>query len=773
MISFTIEKLLAEDSELKIAPIQRRKVWQPVQVELLWDSILRGFPIGVFIAQKNNGQLELIDGLQRLTAIRLGHPKQDDSMRLFYDLLPQKEVIEKRVWHVRAISNSHPWGYNLNDEQVDKLSANEIRAALSDFGKEGCNPYASKFDLSQAWPYKAGLPIPLEALLTEASSPDCYKAKVIEAVCRLSCQQWQKMFKNKLLSGEASVSITKLYEPIRRLWSQEIPVITFSLSNQNQNDLDLVFRRIANGGTPISADDLLYSSIKAYFGNKFKNWVEGICEKEGLPEHVIATLIVQAAYIKATNKPVATITIDQIKKLPKKEDFEAAIRALCNDNVVKQSKDLLSNGERALPNYIIHQISLQARPIFVLLFILHAFWPNMLNEQAKEKLRALAFVLLLEKRYSDGIVGAILSALLSENGDDLSTTIDNVLLKGLFDEKFIPFYPYDEANARNKNNLAFWKGAGKKLLLLYAQRDYLRSMFEGWEPVLHFHDDLPWDYDHIVPRSWVKYKRSDKRAAAAYSLEEIGNLSVLPFSVNRSKSDNAEWAYYEKHAEVLLFDMGFEELSKDFIKQGEVDKFSSIVEKRGKRIYDECYKNLLSYLEPSPSTATMPEAITWRNILLERLTTKLKQNIETIFVVPSEEESNDSDILFSLDGMAFTQRLSKMHIFDQGRRYLGIGMLLEEFDNLVIAILPDPNQSFIEVGIRIANSRNSFNQTQKNEAKELAIKCKSIFHDASTSWWWLSVREIPYHKVNGEIPDDIIEEVANVYCRYKTCAMCP
>ena len=33
----------------KVPSLQRGAVWKPGQVELLWDSILRGFPIGAFV----------------------------------------------------------------------------------------------------------------------------------------------------------------------------------------------------------------------------------------------------------------------------------------------------------------------------------------------------------------------------------------------------------------------------------------------------------------------------------------------------------------------------------------------------------------------------------------------------------------------------------------------------------------------------------------------------------------------------------------------------
>ena len=36
------------DGIVEVPALQRGLVWEPHQVELLWDSILRGFPIGAF-----------------------------------------------------------------------------------------------------------------------------------------------------------------------------------------------------------------------------------------------------------------------------------------------------------------------------------------------------------------------------------------------------------------------------------------------------------------------------------------------------------------------------------------------------------------------------------------------------------------------------------------------------------------------------------------------------------------------------------------------------
>ena len=67
----------ASNSEVVIPALQRGLVWKPNQVELLWDSILRGFPIGSFmlsdvVEKGQRGKYYLMDGQQRYNAISIG-----------------------------------------------------------------------------------------------------------------------------------------------------------------------------------------------------------------------------------------------------------------------------------------------------------------------------------------------------------------------------------------------------------------------------------------------------------------------------------------------------------------------------------------------------------------------------------------------------------------------------------------------------------------------------------------------------------------------------
>ena len=38
----------------RVPSLQRGAVWEPQQIEMLWDSIMRGFPIGAIVIAKKN-----------------------------------------------------------------------------------------------------------------------------------------------------------------------------------------------------------------------------------------------------------------------------------------------------------------------------------------------------------------------------------------------------------------------------------------------------------------------------------------------------------------------------------------------------------------------------------------------------------------------------------------------------------------------------------------------------------------------------------------------
>jgi len=100
-----------QEKEIAIPEIQRPFVWDSIKVRDLMDSLYKGFPIGYIIAWKNpdvrlkdgsisNGKKVLIDGQQRITALRaaiLGQyitNKDYKEERIFIAFHPVTEVFE-------------------------------------------------------------------------------------------------------------------------------------------------------------------------------------------------------------------------------------------------------------------------------------------------------------------------------------------------------------------------------------------------------------------------------------------------------------------------------------------------------------------------------------------------------------------------------------------------------------------------------------------------------------------------------------------------------
>src|SRR5574344_1539198 len=173
-----------DDSEVVIPSIQRGLVWRPKQVELIWDSILRNFPIGSFmLADEINNKYNLLDGQQRFNAIQLGFMnsfEHDIKSILWVDLLGKEEKNSTRKFWIRVTNLSHPWGFSAADD-CHVLSAEDRRLAQELFFNKGNKfnnksfyniPLDKRFEYMQScWPYiynEKSLLIPLYMLMKNA-----------------------------------------------------------------------------------------------------------------------------------------------------------------------------------------------------------------------------------------------------------------------------------------------------------------------------------------------------------------------------------------------------------------------------------------------------------------------------------------------------------------------------------------------------------------------------------------------------------------------------
>lgn len=167
-------QLKSETSEVRLPSVQRGFVWKAQQIENIWDSILREYPIGSFLLQQTENTFYLMDGQQRATSIFLGHfnpyTNADETKAwsikgelpvVWVDICP-KDKPDTSKYSIRLTTRSHPWGYKAKNNW-EKLIVSERQKALEIFRKnpdnENCG-YTS-FKNTTIFPFDASFPLPL------------------------------------------------------------------------------------------------------------------------------------------------------------------------------------------------------------------------------------------------------------------------------------------------------------------------------------------------------------------------------------------------------------------------------------------------------------------------------------------------------------------------------------------------------------------------------------------------------------------------------------
>ena len=149
-VSFSLKQIAQwqEKNVIDIPSLQRGLVWSPRQVELFWDSVFRGFPIGSFAItpfrkdtaiQKTNFRSAnpdyfLLDGQQRYNAIVLGYVEQKQPRAvLWLDLCPRDTNNNStRLFWFKVTTQAHPWGF-ANNDNCSLLGWQKYRDAIRKF----------------------------------------------------------------------------------------------------------------------------------------------------------------------------------------------------------------------------------------------------------------------------------------------------------------------------------------------------------------------------------------------------------------------------------------------------------------------------------------------------------------------------------------------------------------------------------------------------------------------------------------------------------------
>lgn len=647
-LSFAVREIAnwRENGRVAIPALQRGLVWEPRQVELLWDSILRGFPIGSFVfsgvspqsrqrTQNTDVDAEffLLDGQQRSNAIAtVFNDGADAESMVWIDLIPAHS--HTRRFRVKVTTSAHPWGFK-NDDECSVLNAVTIRTAIRDFTKlsysEIANYDVSLLKLDQTWPVAAGCPVPLGKVIKWF---DLYGAELSAFRDRLL--SW--IMSDKNLSGKGrdesewaglEGEIEKLHFALGHLHEYRVFANFLSqdiinaedgeLSSDNTSNLEGLFTRLNTLGSHISAYDLRYSAIKAYWGD-IKDVNDSIASRI-MPGANLAMFSFRIALTLASegrgvvHKLSDVPAIGRIRKLGRggeSEEDRETVRIVREELYNGRLQNIVDDVERALnvyagegsdtngmPPYLRTSIIFGSPDVYLLLMIMA--YHHMFDGEAIRPIYA-AFALYAHwmcKTNKKSLVDYVYGRL-CETG----FTSDNFVsaIRGQVGVSLFPLPRIATSDLRGEDNriATYWQKPTPMSflgriqynfeLLIFSERAYFNGNFK-YDPA---HANLlkgknkPWDYDHIVPKDWVSNKKiGDYREVCKYWLWTIGNFAAIPFSINRSKSNAEEWSEYLFHADELNFNRRVGEINQLLVRDKmQADLFCEITAERMIKIYD-------------------------------------------------------------------------------------------------------------------------------------------------------------------------------------------
>lgn len=641
-LSYTLWQIASwtsDDSEVLIPALQRGLVWKPSQVELLWDSILRGFPIGSFMLSDivNNdgiGNYYLMDGQQRFNAISLGYNKVTDAKAvLWIDLLPPKSQNSTRKYWIKVTTAPHPWGFK-NDDQANRLNTSEKREAIKAFGLVG-NIYNKNFSLKTTWPFEARLPIPLFCLLEAAEKSD-NKEGFIEKALKLFNEtdfSYLKRFNEEYnQSDEAKNYLRGLFHAFKALKDytitcnhlpKDVMESETTKDSAAQSTLEVLFTRLNTGGTTISRDDLNYSAIKAYWPS-IKDVNDKLAEKYMNPAKLVMLAFRLALTSDNDNGFKNEMTIKQIRSTASNLDEKDKIEALYSDNQlgrileeVDEWLDVKGDAELRTPSILRTSIAQDSPDIYLLLMYLAKKETEL--QIRPEEIRALAFLLHWFGNDRRKCVIEIFKQ--CKNGisrknilKGISNLMHDYQLINIYSPEEVQhfFEINDSKDWRCQNsvsfpkrvffNRTFWYGSKEaKQMLLYAERQYINTHFGNYDPArqdMWAEENRPWDFDHIIPQEWIGNKRGGFREYDKDWLRSIGNIAAISFESNRSKSNSNEFSEYRVNEDSLLYLKDIESITARITdNQQESVKFAELTFNRYCKVYSEAYKVIQPLVE--------------------------------------------------------------------------------------------------------------------------------------------------------------------------------
>jgi len=359
---------LIVDARIVLPMIQRGFIWKPGQIIDLWDTLLRGMPIGSLMASelpsgyqwfglldRKLGQdgdcIGLIDGQQRTLAMLIGW------------IEPAADLLDRRLWvdfadepdfghllRMRITTPNQPFGFQRESPDTKLPLGTRRRAQAEDLTRRrvtaedqrGNRPPRPDFRSTKPWCDRASLPMDMRELVFQwrlKADRQAYEQTILSKLQTIGIANADRAKDSGPIWERVKRNVARLADGLDRIWATEIPVLrvdgslfrpdaaeTGDEKSILEPPLAVLFKRIGANGTELSNDDYAYSILKQIVPDVHAT-VESLYN---LTAGVQVARLMSATDLVMTGLRLAAAAYDASKKVgdpvrPSKEEFHRLI----------------------------------------------------------------------------------------------------------------------------------------------------------------------------------------------------------------------------------------------------------------------------------------------------------------------------------------------------------------------------------------------------------------------------------------------------------------
>lgn len=347
---------MIKESHFLLPALQRSAVWGTDRITALFDSLFRGFPIGMVLLLKINGREDL--GLTTFYSFN----KREAAANIFdtdeykLDVDDEKYCVMDGQQRLTALYRGIYVPSKKNNKPTN-LCFNLLYRSRPEGEEPKLFAYKKKSERENC---EGGLWISLQELYESASLEGVVDKEVARATAiaeEYSGTKWESIYKARHaellgLRDEAIAAAGELYSLLRERECVGCQIISLS-GDERDTKIDkilTIFERLNKGGKPLSSADLLYSQIATFYGRsagaadirqKLDGYVTELNSASGEPSFTTDQLM-RAIWLTFAGKGVSFnsfFATKAVKDYCKDEFFDAVHTAL-----IKARDSYIDNG---------------------------------------------------------------------------------------------------------------------------------------------------------------------------------------------------------------------------------------------------------------------------------------------------------------------------------------------------------------------------------------------------------------------------------------------